>query len=155
MRRGVRIGVDPGTVRIGVAASDPDGILATPVETVRRGAGDAARIRQIAAERGAIEVVVGLPRSLRGHKGQSAAYVAKFARELSRILAPVPVRLSDERLSTTAAQARLRESGVRGRRARALVDQEAAVVILQSALDIERSTGNAPGEIVPPAEAVE
>ena len=64
MRRGVRIGVDVGDVRIGVARSDPSGLIATPVETVRRGAGDLARLAAIAVEEDAVEVVVGLPRSL-------------------------------------------------------------------------------------------
>lgn len=153
MRTGVRVGVDVGTVRIGVAASDPDGIMASPVETVPRGRGDIERIAAIVAERSAIEVIVGLPRSLRGTKGRSAAYARKFAHQLSRILGAVPVRLADERLSTAAAEQRLRETGVRGRRARSIVDQEAATVILQSALDFERATGRPPGEVVSPPPA--
>jgi len=152
MRAGVRIGLDVGTVRIGVSASDPTGLLASPVETVRRGKGDLERIAEIVTERQAMEIVVGLPTNLRGDEGHSAAYVREFVRTLSRILAPIPVRLLDERLSTAAAYRRLQESGVRGRRVRAVVDQEAAVVILQNALDAERGSGTAPGRLV---EAVE
>jgi putative holliday junction resolvase len=144
----VRIGIDVGSVRIGVAASDPAGLLASPVETVKRGKGDLERIAAIVAEREAIEVVVGLPRTLHGDVGRSAAYVGEFVRPLSRILAPVPVRLLDERLSTAVAHRRLQESGVRGHRVRSVVDQEAAAVILQSALDIERGTGRPPGHLV-------
>lgn len=152
MRAGVRVGIDVGAVRIGVAASDPEGMLASPVETVKRGRGDLERIAAIATERAAIEVVVGLPRTLRGEIGMSASYVRQFVSPLSRILAPVPVRLLDERLSTTDAHRRLKESGVRRRRVRAVVDQEAAVVILQSALEIERGTGRPPGQLVEAAE---
>jgi putative Holliday junction resolvase len=152
VRAGVRIGVDVGTVRIGVAASDPTGSLASPVETVKRGRGDLERIAAIAMERQAIEVVVGLPRTLRGDEGVSAAYVREFVRPLSRIISPIPVRLLDERLSTAAAHRRLRESQVRGRRVRAVVDQEAAVVILQGALDAERGSGTPPGRLVEAAE---
>ena len=152
MRAGVRIGVDVGTVRIGVAASDPTGLLASPVETVRRGEGDLERVTAIATERQAIEVVVGLPRTLRGDEGASAAYVQEFVRSLSRIISPIPVRLLDERLSTAAAHRRLRDSRVRGRRVRAVIDQEAAVVILQGALDVERGSGAPPGRVVEAAE---
>jgi putative Holliday junction resolvase len=150
MRRGVRLGVDPGDARIGVARSDPSGIVATPVETVRRGAGDLARLRSLVVEEEAVEVVLGLPRSLSGGEGPAAARVRGFATELARAVAPVPVRLCDERLSTVAAEAMLREQGRKGRKRRAVVDQAAAVVILQNALDTERATGAVPGELVPP-----
>jgi putative Holliday junction resolvase len=148
MRRGVRLGLDPGEARIGVARSDPSGFLATPVETVARGEGDLARLVAIVAEEEAVEVVVGLPRSLSGAEGPAAARVREFAAALARHVAPVPVRLCDERLTTVAAEAVLREQGRKGRRRRAVVDQAAAVLILQHALDTERSTGDAPGEIV-------
>jgi putative holliday junction resolvase len=146
VRFGVRVGVDVGEVRIGIAQSDPSGMLATPVETVRRGPGDVARIRTLVAERGAIEVVVGLPRSLSGGEGPAAVKVRQFARELADGLAPVTVRLCDERLSTVTAEAVLRGQGKKGQKRRAVVDQAAAVVILQNALDTERSSGTAPGE---------
>lgn len=146
MRFGVRLGVDVGDARIGVARSDPSGMLATPVETVRRGAGDLARIRALAEEFAAVEVVVGLPRSLSGGEGPAAARVREFAREIAQAVAPVSVRLCDERLSTVSAEAVLRGQGKKGQKRRAVVDQAAAVVILQNALDTERSTGAAPGE---------
>jgi putative Holliday junction resolvase len=149
MRRGVRLGVDVGDVRIGVARSDPDGLIAGPVETVRRGAGDLARLRALVAEEGVVEVVVGLPRSLSGGEGPAAAKARGFAQDLAEAVRPVPVRLCDERLSTVSAEAVLRERGLKGQKRRAVVDQAAAVVILQNALDTERGTGAAPGELVP------
>lgn len=148
MRPGVRLGIDPGDARIGVARCDPFGLLATPVETVRRGKGDLRRIGQIVAEEGAVEVVVGLPRSLSGGEGPAAVKVRAWAAELARRLSPVPVRLCDERLTTVSAEAMLRDRGRRGADRRAVVDQAAAVLILQHALDAERATGIAPGEIV-------
>jgi putative Holliday junction resolvase len=149
MRRGVRIGIDVGDVRVGVARSDPAGLIATPVETVRRGAGDLARLAAITAEEDAVEVVVGLPRSLSGGEGPAAAKVRAFAAEIADAVAPVPVRLCDERLSTVTAESVLRGQGKKGQKRRAVVDQAAAVVILQNALDNERGTGVAPGEPVP------
>jgi putative pre-16S rRNA nuclease len=148
VRPGVRLGIDPGDARIGVARCDPSGIIATPVETVRRGKGDLSRIAAIAAEEGAVEVVVGLPRSLQGGEGPAAAKVRQFATALARRLAPVPVRLVDERLTTVSAEAMLRDRGRKGRGRRAVVDQAAAVLILQTALDSERISGVAPGETV-------
>jgi putative Holliday junction resolvase len=148
MRRGVRLGVDVGDVRIGVSRSDPGGMIATPVETVARGKGDLARLHALVGEEEAIEVVVGLPRSLSGGEGPAAAKVRQFAVRLAGIVHPVPVRLCDERLTTVTAEAVLRGRGKKGQKRRAVVDQAAAVVILQNALDTERSTGAAPGEIV-------
>jgi putative Holliday junction resolvase len=135
-----------GDARIGIAQSDPSGLIATPVETVRRGRGDLARIAAITTEADAIEVVIGLPRSLSGGEGPAAARVREFARAIAEAVAPVPVRLCDERLSTVAAESVLRERGKKGQKRRAVVDQAAAVVILQNALDTERSAGAAPGE---------
>jgi putative Holliday junction resolvase len=148
MRGGVRIGVDVGTVRIGIARSDPGGILASPLETVPRGKGDLARIAEIVAEYEAVEVVVGLPTSLSGREGPAAAAARQFARRLAGRLAPRPVRLYDERLTTVTAETGLREQGVRGQARRKIVDQAAATVLLQAALDAERLTGRAPGEMV-------
>lgn len=147
-RRGVRLAVDVGSVRIGVAASDPDGVLATPVETVRRGHGDLARVAHLAAERGAIEVIVGLPLTLSGREGPAAAEAREYARQLAGHVAPCPVRLVDERMTTASAARAMRASGVSARRGRSTVDQAAAVNILQGALDLERSSGRAPGELV-------
>jgi len=148
VRNGVRLGVDPGDARIGVARSDPTGFLATPVETVRRGRGDLARLAELTRAEDTLEVVVGLPRSLSGGEGPAASKVRSFAARLARRVHPVPVRLCDERLTTVSAQSVLREQGRTGRRGREVIDQQAAVVILQQALDTERGTGVAPGEIV-------
>ena len=148
MRQGVRVGIDVGSVRVGVATCDPDGVLATPVETVHRGTGDLDRLAAIVVEQRAVEVVVGLPVSLSGLEGRAAADARGFARALARRVAPCPVRLVDERLSTVAATRAMRGHGVSARRSRAVVDQVAAAVILQSALDAERGSGSPPGEIV-------
>ncbi|GMA85144.1 Holliday junction resolvase RuvX [Angustibacter aerolatus] len=147
MRHGVRLGVDVGSVRVGLAASDPSGLLATPVETLARdtvGEADLRRIADEVRERAAIEVLVGLPRSLNGREGPAAATARAYAERLAGLL-DVPVRMVDERLSTVSAHAALRSSGVKGRRQRAVVDQAAAVVLLQQGLDQERSTGRPPG----------
>ena len=148
MRHGVRLGVDPGDARIGVARSDPTGFLATPLETVRRGKGDLARLARLVVEEEAVEVVVGLPRSLSGGEGPAAAKVREFAGRLAERISPVAVRLQDERLTTVSAEAMLRDRGKKGAERRAVVDQAAAVFILQHALDSERATGRPPGEIV-------
>lgn len=148
MRAGRRLGVDVGDVRIGVAVSDRDGLMATPVETVAAGSGDLARLAALAVEYEVIETVVGLPRSLSGAEGPAAAKVRDFAGRLARTIHPIPVRLSDERLTTVTATRGLRESGVRGRKSRAVVDQAAAVVILQNALDTERVSGRPPGTAI-------
>jgi putative Holliday junction resolvase len=148
MRHGVRLGIDVGTVRIGVARSDPGGILATPLETVKRGKGDFGRLVSLAGEHEAIEVIVGLPTSLSGREGPAAEAARKFAARLAGLLPPEVVRLYDERLTTVTAESGLRAGGVHGQARRRVVDQTAAAVLLQAALDGERLTGRAPGEIV-------
>jgi putative Holliday junction resolvase len=151
-RRGVRLGVDVGDVRVGVARSDPHAMLATPVETVARGRGDLDRLVAIVDEYEAVEVVVGLPRSLSGAHGAAAEKAATFATALAVRLEGrdpgVSVRLVDERLTTVSAERVLREQGRKGQARRAVVDQAAAVVILQHALDAERATGRPPGQEV-------
>lgn len=154
MRHGVRIGVDVGDARVGVASSDPSGLLATPVETVPRDLehdSDVDRVVQIATELGAMEFVIGLPRSLDGSEGPAAVKVRDWAARLrvglgKASLGNTPIRLVDERLTTVDAHRGLRDSGVAGRRHRSVVDQAAAVLILQTALDTERATGGLPGE---------
>jgi putative Holliday junction resolvase len=133
--KGVRIGVDVGSVRVGVAASDADGILATPVATVAR-AESLETVAALAIERDAVEVVVGHPRHLSGASGASAKDAEAWAAAL-RERVPVPVRLVDERLTTVSATRTLAERGVRGKAQRAVIDQAAAVAILQSALDAQ------------------
>ncbi len=152
--RGRRLGVDVGTVRIGVAACDPDGILATPVETVRRESSGRhlRRLRQLVAEYEAVEVIVGLPRTLADRAGTSAVDAIEVADKLAERIAPVPVRLADERLTTVAAQRSLREAGVRAKGQRAVVDQAAAVAILQGWLDQRRTLlTEQPGAVTPEA----
>jgi putative Holliday junction resolvase len=147
----VRIGVDVGNARVGVAASDPSGTFAHPVETLARdesAAADVAAIAALVVEHDAIEVVVGLPRHLSGTEGEAARIARAYAAQLAAHVAPVPVRLVDERLTTVAAHKRLRDSGVPGRGQRSVVDQAAAVLILQSALDAEALLGRPTGEIV-------
>ncbi|MFF8833007.1 Holliday junction resolvase RuvX [Streptomyces sp. NPDC015131] len=150
MRRGRRLAIDVGDARIGVASCDPDGVLATPVETVPGRDVPAAhrRLRQIADEYEPIEVVVGLPRSLSGGEGPAAVKVRAFAQELARGVSPVPVRLVDERMTTVTAGQGLRASGVKSKKGRSVIDQAAAVIILQNALESERVSGNPPGESV-------
>ena len=135
-----------------MAVSDPSAFLATPVETVKRGAGDLDRLAALVAEHEAVLVYVGLPRSLSGGEGPAAGKVRAFAAQLAQRVAPIQVRLYDERLSTVSAEAVLRQRGRKGRKRRAVVDQAAAVVILQAALDTERSSGAVPGETVPAGE---
>jgi putative Holliday junction resolvase len=139
---GVRIGVDVGSVRVGVAVSDPSAILATPLVTLPRdpsGGSDITRLAELAAEYEAVEIVVGLPRSLSGREGPAAEIARRYAATLADRVAPIPVQLSDERLTTVSATRTLRDRGVRGRRQRAVVDQAAAVLILQTWLDSRRS----------------
>jgi putative Holliday junction resolvase len=149
-RPGVRIGVDVGRARVGVARSDRDALLATPVETLtREGALDA--LLALAAELEPLEIVVGLPLSLGGGDTPSTGDARAFARELAR-RGTAPVRLVDERLSTVSAQRELHRSGRTERTSRAVIDQVAAVIILQNALDAERSSGRPPGALVDPDE---
>jgi putative Holliday junction resolvase len=151
MRSGVRLGVDVGSVRVGLASSDPGGVLATPVETIERDLESGADLGVIAAavlERHVLEVLVGLPRSLSGDEGPAAAGARAYAAALAIRISPIPVRLIDERLTTIHAHRQLRDSGIAGRAQRAVVDQAAAVLILQAALDAEKASGLAAGELV-------
>ncbi|MDY6995029.1 MAG: Holliday junction resolvase RuvX [Actinomycetota bacterium] len=148
--RGRRLGVDVGTVRIGVAVSDPDAMLATPVETVARDRRSAKHVRRLAAlvdEYQAVEVVVGLPRTLADRAGSSAQDAIEVAELLSDRIAPVPVWMADERFTTLTAQRSLREAGVRARGQRSVIDQAAAVGILQNWLDQRRAASAARGEV--------
>ncbi|MGP9536911.1 Holliday junction resolvase RuvX [Brachybacterium sp. AOP43-C2-M15] len=154
--RGVRLGVDVGDVRVGLARSDLDGMIATPVETLPR---DTA-VRRVAEEVRELEarvIMVGLPRSLDGTEGPAAHKAREFAAELvAAMAADAPgseVRLIDERLTTVSAHQALHRSGRKGRKHRQVVDQVAAVMILQQALDTERSTGARTGERVEAVEA--
>jgi len=146
--RGRRLGIDVGTVRIGVAISDPDGILATPVETVRRErtGKHLRRLVNLVAEFGVVEVVVGLPRTLADRAGTSAQDAVDVADALATQIDPVPVRFADERFTTVSAQRSLREAGVRAKQQRGVIDQAAAVAILQGWLDQRRNLLASPPE---------
>jgi putative Holliday junction resolvase len=136
--RGRRLGVDVGSVRVGVALSDPSPVLATPLVTLsrdERGGRDLGRLAALVEEHEVVEVVVGLPRTLAGRTGQAALTAQEYARALAVRVAPVPVRLADERLTTVTASRMLSDRGVKGGKQRAVVDQAAAVEILQSWLD--------------------
>jgi len=147
IRTGRRLGVDVGRARIGVAVCDRDGLLATPLETVPRDdALDVPRILALAADYDVIEIVVGLPLSLSGDDTPSTTDARAFA---ARIAAELPVRLVDERLSTVSAQRGMRQAGRNTKQSRAVIDQAAAVIILQHALDRERAAGAPPGFPLP------
>ncbi|MBA2508520.1 MAG: Holliday junction resolvase RuvX [Nocardioidaceae bacterium] len=162
MRPGVRLGIDVGRVRIGVAVCDPAGVLATPLRTVpvvdRNPAAAIGLLVALATQHAVMEIVIGLPRSLSGGDGPAALHARDFGTRLAAAAAPLPVRLLDERLSTVTAERGLREVGRPGARhgakRRKVIDQAAAVIILQTALDTERTRGAAPGELVgsPPDE---
>lgn len=149
MRTGTRLGVDVGKVRVGVARSDPHGMLATPVETVARTDGSVQKIIELAVEHAAVELVVGLPIALSGRDTASTGDARAFAQELAD-RSDLPVRLVDERMTTMSANAALRASGRTAKNSRSVVDQVAAVIILQHALDFERSAARLPGELVEP-----
>ena len=146
MRTGVRVGIDIGTVRIGVSRSDRDGYLATPVETVDRGSeAPLSRLVALIDELDAIEAIVGLPLSLNGSHTASTDDALMMAHELS-MLTHVSIRLIDERLTTVSAHSAMRAVGKKQKQTRSVIDQVAAVMILQHALDSERSTGKLPGK---------
>ena len=148
VRAGVRLAVDVGSVRVGVARSDPGGVLATPLAVLASGSGTKNELAKLAAETDAIEVIVGLPTSLSGREGAAAAGARKFAADLASRRAPIPVRLLDERFTTTEAHGALRRGGKDSRARRQVVDAAAAAVLLQAALDTERASGRPAGQPV-------
>ncbi|MFK0241582.1 Holliday junction resolvase RuvX [Microbacterium sp. NPDC090281] len=150
-RRGVRLGIDVGRARVGVARCDPDGMLAVPVETVSRDDASIDRIVQLAGEYDLLEFVVGLPVNMQGADTASTTDAREFAAALHK-RSGLPVRLVDERLSTVTAHAALRSSGRSQKKSRSIVDQVAAVVLLQQAIDMEKSTGNPAGATISPDE---
>ena len=149
MRPGVRLGVDVGKARVGIASSDRDGLLATPVATLLRADADKRAFRILVADYSAVEIVIGLPISLSGADTASTTDAREFAADVAQ-WTELPVRLVDERLSTVSAQRALRDSGRRTKGSRPVIDQVAAVIILQNALDSERSAGRPPGVLVDP-----
>ena len=146
MRKGSRLGVDVGTVRVGVARSDAEGLMAVPVETFARESA-LASIATLVDDLEPLEVIVGLPLGLSGKSTASTEDAQHFAERLAEKLS-VPVRMIDERLSTVQAQASFREAGRSTKSQRGVIDQAAAVILLQHALDSERAQGVAPGHRV-------
>lgn len=146
MVQGVRFGIDVGEVRVGVAVCDPDGLVATPLTTLDRDRNpdkgvvpsDMAELSRLVADYGTVEVVVGLPVTLAGGEGPAAQHVRAYTERLAPVIAPVPLTLTDERMSTVVATRRLADRGVRGARQRKVVDQVAAAEILQGWLDARR-----------------
>jgi len=141
-RRGRVMGVDVGTVRVGVALSDATGTLASPLETVKRAKdeSDLDRLAALVVEHEVTEVVVGEPRHLSGASGASAEDADAYSRALAGRIGDVPVHRVDERLSTVTAAQSLREAGRDSRAQRSVIDQAAAVVILQQFLDMRGSS---------------
>lgn len=151
IRSGVRLALDWGQARIGVAACDAQAILSYPVETIRNDAAALDRIRALVAEYEPIEVVLGLPTDLRGRQGLAAERMLEVANRLTGMLT-VPVRLVDERMSSAAAARQLSAAGRSSRSQRSVIDQAAAVAILDHALDTERRTGRPPERHYPGGE---
>lgn len=152
--RGVRLGVDVGTVRVGIALSDPDCVLATPRETLTRDKDPKKRfdvkiITTMCRDLDVVTVYVGLPRSLSGDENPSTemarGYAAALAHRLRSRKCETTVRLVDERLSTVYAHQSLLDAGVARRNHMAKVDQVAAAAFLQAAIDQGRATGTEPG----------
>ncbi|ASN20533.1 Holliday junction resolvase RuvX [Arthrobacter sp. YN] len=153
--RGIKLGVDVGTVRVGVAICDPDGILATPFKTVARDTKKNSDVRVVvkhAAELPAVQIFVGLPRTMKGEERASAdmatAYAELIANELMRTGLDIPVSLVDERLSTVTAHRNLHQAGMSSRNHRKVVDQVAAAGILQHAIDMQKARGTDVGRRV-------
>ncbi len=173
---GVWIGVDIGSVRVGVAASDRGGQVVLGVTTLPRDEGTVPALVALVTERAAVAVVVGLPLGLDGREGRAAVAARTFAGDLAAAVAPVPVRLVDERLTTaaairdlqptrgrdgrsrrgaTGAGRRPRDRHLDSRALRTVVDQHAAVMILQTALANEQATGAPPGQRVGASSATD
>ena len=132
------LGGDPGSVRIGLALSDDLGYMAHPLQTLKAGAGSAREIAAIAAEKGSQVIVIGLPRNMNGTYGPAAEKSRALATAVTA-LTPARVILWDERLTPAAATRRLQEAGRNSREQRQVIDQAAAVQILQDWLDANAS----------------
>lgn len=152
---GVRLGVDVGRARVGLAATDPAGILASPVATLKRDPKNLRDLHQIIDEviqRNAVRIYVGDPINLKGNRTASTEDAHRFARQLARLLAEAEVstqvRLIDERLSTVSASQKLHQAGISSRNQRSVIDQLAAVAILEHAMLLERNTGVNTGTLV-------
>lgn len=146
MRQGVRLGIDVGRARVGIARSTPDGQMAVPVATLERETA-VVGIAELVREWQPVELVVGLPINLQGNHTASTEDAEQFSQELLNA-GLGPIRMVDERLSTVSASAQLRASGKSSKKQRPVIDQVAAVILLQQSLDTERLQGVPPGVIV-------
>ena len=144
MRTGIRIACDVGRARIGIARSDPMGVLAVPLEAILAGEGSALVVRDLAREYEAIEIVVGLPFTMSGELGPAAEFTQAWVTELSRAI-DIPIRMHDERLTTVQAQRGLHEAGRTVKSSRSVIDSASAVVLLQTCLDSEKASGKPMG----------
>ncbi|ABM08119.1 Holliday junction resolvase RuvX [Arthrobacter sp. Rue61a] len=152
---GIKLGVDVGTVRVGLAVCDPDGILATPLKTIGRDSKKNSDVRVLvkhAADLPAVQIFVGLPRTMKGEERASAQMAMDYAdllvSELLRVGLDVPVNLVDERLSTVTAHRNLHQAGMSSKNHRKVVDQVAAAGILQHAIDMQKARGTDVGRRV-------
>ena len=147
MRKGKRLAIDVGSVRIGLASCDADAILSSPLPALKRSSNSTevvTAIKELVADLQIIEVIVGDPVSMSGGVTSSTIDARELAAEIALAIS-IPVRLVDERLTTVSAQAKLRQSGKDSRDAKSFIDSASAVEILEQALNSERSSGNAPG----------
>lgn len=144
MRSGIRLACDVGKARIGIARSDPAGLLAVPLDAVKAGENSIVEVCAIAREYEAIEIIVGLPLTMSGDRGPAAEYTEEWVKSLADATT-LPIRLHDERLTTVQAQRGLHSAGRNTRSSRAVIDSASAVVLLQSCLDSERGSGRPAG----------
>jgi len=142
----VRIGVDVGKARVGVSRCTPEATLVVPVATLERSTA-ISELVEVAKQWETLEVVVGLPVSLQGRHTESTDDAENFAQELA-VASGLPVRMVDERLSTVSATAQLHASGKKSAQHRGVIDQVAAVILLQHAVDHERLQGVPPGFLI-------
>ncbi|MGB3414093.1 MAG: Holliday junction resolvase RuvX [Microbacteriaceae bacterium] len=152
MRSGVRLGIDVGKARIGLAKSDASGSLAVPIATISARVNPVLEVLKYLGAFDVMEVVIGLPMNLQNQPTPSTQMAKDFAEQLAEATT-IPIRLLDERFSTVTAQAQLHQAGRNAKNSRSVIDQAAAVIILQTALDQERQHGTIPGSLVENGES--
>lgn len=151
---GGRLAIDWGKARIGVAACNRGTSLAYPVETVLAGSQEMQRLVALVAEYEPVAIYIGLPLTLAGERKQAAEFTMSKAATLAHLVAPLPVRLVDERMSTASATRILGSAGHRAKQQRKIIDQAAAVEILQRAIEWEAHTSSFAGEAVGEGEGL-